>query len=60
MTTLKDVSLSTGAGTPTPLGAYPANPRPAKDAAPTQGPRDNGGLSTGTTAGNFMPNGGRK
>jgi len=60
MSKLRDVSLTTGAGTPKPISAYGSASRPAKDAAPTQVPRD-GGMADGTTGGNFSsysrPNG---
>jgi hypothetical protein len=53
MSKLRDVSLTTGAGTPKPISAYGSADRPSKNAAPTMVPRDNGGLSTGVTSGNF-------
>ena len=48
---LKSVSLGIGAGTPAPMSKYGSAKRPTAPADVT--PRDNGGLSTGETGGNY-------
>jgi hypothetical protein len=50
---LKDESLnSAGSTTPPPLSKYETQHGPGKGAAATEVPRDDGGLSDGTTGGN--------
>jgi len=55
MSKLKNVSLATGAGTPKPISAYQTDHGEAKKSGAGGGtvPRDNGGMSTGGTGGNF-------